>query len=640
MRIKSLTVRNVTSYRDSTKFRFGDGLNILIGPNGGGKSNAQKIILLLLTRYFLPQYVFKNRGGNESGINEAQKWELKRINNLLDKYIGDNGDQEICIEIRAEDSDLANMRAIAANIEKIRKQASIWNYSSINALSDARIDAIEAAGSFTYVFKNNRPQNNSNVANDYLGYLRTFFMIARLAEKVDGVVLRSPVFYFSSARQSETNFSTQSNQLTENEYYSQYQSIYNAATGSATNLIQFATRHFGRLMWKAIKQSSTTTGKAVEIFEGETDVKLVRHYLKKLGYGWDFTSVDDEMQNFEMKFFKDGVPLQPTKFSSGEREIFHFLFAAFALNVEHGLIVVDEPELHLHPRWQKIFLDLFHDLSETRSNQFILATHSPGFVTPQTIANITRIFQMDRSSNIASLAQVDLPNKKDLVHIVNSHNNERLFFADQVVLVEGISDRLVFSSLVTEYCRKNAINRTVEVVEVSGKHNFVRYADLCRAMRMPVSIIADRDYLREVGCSDVRQLFVSDSAKVWENIAGKKSTDRAALCNALEKAIDQNDSKNLQEFWRYLRGRGLTLKDKLNCKDRKRLVGDIRRLQSEGTYVLKRGEIEDYLPAGHSDLSRIVELIRDPGWLDRKIEKKAAKEIDEIVCRVLSIDKN
>ncbi len=56
MKIKRFTVKNVTSYKERTEFTFDKRINILIGPNGGGKSNLQKILALVLSKYFIHQY--------------------------------------------------------------------------------------------------------------------------------------------------------------------------------------------------------------------------------------------------------------------------------------------------------------------------------------------------------------------------------------------------------------------------------------------------------------------------------------------------------------------------------------------------------------------------------------------------------
>ena len=83
---------------------------------------------------------------------------------------------------------------------------------------------------------------------------------------------------------------------------------------------------------------------------------------------------------------KQGSRFRLSAASSGERELMTYLFAIYALNVKDALIVIDEPELHLHPRWQKILLELFERLAKDTGNQFLMATHSPAFASPATIS--------------------------------------------------------------------------------------------------------------------------------------------------------------------------------------------------------------------------------------------------------------
>src|SRR5699024_6989624 len=105
-------------------------------------------------------------------------------------------------------------------------------------------------------------------------------------------------------------------------------------------------------------------------------------------------------------------------------------------------------ELHLHPKWQNLLRELFIELSASTNNQFLLSTHSPVFLTPDTLSNIRRLSKSkEGATQINSISNNDADNKKSLLHIINSHNNERMFFADHVVLVEGIHDRLIFEAL-------------------------------------------------------------------------------------------------------------------------------------------------------------------------------------------------
>ena len=58
MKIRKLTIQNVTSYRERTVFTFENDVNILMGTNGGGKTNLQRILAPTPSKYFIHQYDF------------------------------------------------------------------------------------------------------------------------------------------------------------------------------------------------------------------------------------------------------------------------------------------------------------------------------------------------------------------------------------------------------------------------------------------------------------------------------------------------------------------------------------------------------------------------------------------------------
>lgn len=62
--------------------------------------------------------------------------------------------------------------------------------------------------------------------------------------------------------------------------------------------------------------------------------------------------------------------------SSGEKQIFILLTYLVAIASPNGIFVVDEPELSLHPRWQKNLIRA-GDALRPAGCQVILATHSP-----------------------------------------------------------------------------------------------------------------------------------------------------------------------------------------------------------------------------------------------------------------------
>ena len=61
--------------------------------------------------------------------------------------------------------------------------------------------------------------------------------------------------------------------------------------------------------------------------------------------------------------------------SSGEKQLFLRTLAIKTMEPQNSIILIDEPELSLHPRWQQRIVDVYRKIG--KNNQIIIATHSP-----------------------------------------------------------------------------------------------------------------------------------------------------------------------------------------------------------------------------------------------------------------------
>jgi putative ATP-dependent endonuclease of the OLD family len=595
-----------------------------------------------LSNYFIHQYEFR-RDDNEAKVEPVSLWTKRVLERALPPFLGDESPQEIDITLAPEPSDITNIEVIGANLERFNKELDYYE-SPVT-----RYDPVDLLGKimpgleFTYRIANlelQEPPHDSG-AWGFREYLRTFFIFLRLSGRLADIRLTAPVFFFFSERTSKGRIEIQSNSFTEQSYFSGYRSAYQAATGENTNLLQWGAQHFARLYWKAVTAAADRVdATARELFRTYPDVQLLTRYMTQLGYEWTFL-MDPESVSYAFALRKDSASpwLTPEMFSSGEREIVHFLLAMFALNVKDGLVLIDEPELHLHPRWQRIFLGLFRDIAPSRNNQFVITTHSPIFVTPDTINSITRVYrQPGGATERIALRDVDLPDKKNLVRMINSQNNERVFFADRAVLVEGITDRLVVASLLDGGSVRFANNDAIEIVEVGGKGNFAEYRKLLDALRTPSFVVADLDYLSEVGSAEAKALFAPNAAKAWESFRQKKGLDSAKALHVLRGAAQDNDGAALLAFLDYLEGRHLRLIDPLTEEQIDLLEVELARLSGEQILILRHGEIEDHLPPDTSDVKAIVALTTDRNWINRVPGESQRKTLAEIVCAILQIE--
>ena len=237
-----------------------------------------------------------------------------------------------------------------------------------------------------------------------------------------------------------------------------------------------------------------------------------------------------------------------------------------------------------------------------------------------------------------ALKDVDLPEKKSLVRMINSQNNERLFFADKVILVEGITDRLVLGSLLELAAARFRNSVAVEIIEVGGKGNFRDYRSILAGLLTPSFVVADLDYLSEVGAEATRSLFRPNLEKQYEILtADKKSLDRVALFERLGNAINEGETEELRHFWEYFRQRAMRLKEPRSEDEERAINADIERLSLDNIFILRHGEIEDYLPPGVREVKSIVEALVDRNWINRIAQSDRRVELGHIICTVLNV---
>ncbi|MFT5874375.1 MAG: putative ATPase [Clostridium sp.] len=91
----------------------------------------------------------------------------------------------------------------------------------------------------------------------------------------------------------------------------------------------------------------------------------------------EFIGVKDFEPVFKVK--SNGEVHSADQLSAGEKQIFFRGGALLQLNLENSIILIDEPELSLHPEWQQKILDFYRNIGN--NNQIIIATHSPHIVS-------------------------------------------------------------------------------------------------------------------------------------------------------------------------------------------------------------------------------------------------------------------
>jgi putative ATP-dependent endonuclease of OLD family len=336
---------------------------------------------------------------------------------------------------------------------------------------------------------------------------------------------------------------------------------------------------------------------------------------------------------------KEGKEIFVSQASSGEKELINFILGILALNSKNGIVLIDEPELHIHSTWQKALIEMLVELSNITLNQLFITTHSPNFINEKILDKVFRIYiDINLSSNVVQ-SKEKTGKLKDLIHIVNNYNNERMFFADKVILVEGIQDKIFFENYIRLYLKALKITKTYEVLEVGGKHNFEKYKEFLKEFEIETYIIADQDYLDSVIDSPIKDLFQTNYRKINSKIKEKKSKDADGLIESLIKYLDNNDTENINSTLSYLESKYVKLRNNLSEAENERLNQYIQKLQNDKIFVLPKGSIEYYLPNGYKALETMLALVKDENFIPW-LKNNRSDELDNIIFKILNIDIN
>ncbi|WP_010423087.1 ATP-dependent nuclease [Anaerophaga thermohalophila] len=642
MKLDKIKIKNTKSFREQVEINLNNDFNILIGPNGSGKSNLLDIITVCLRQYFLLPYTVNENNDNQGFFKEISRNQaFRNIQQVLDKFYGDASDSEITIDFIVKQEDIDNISEVVRRISDLKdkltdyrnaqgydgqlRQIEEWN-SSILAVDEV----------ITYKIVNYRVTNQSETPKHslFFQYLNQFEFLLILIREIPTIKLHTNYLYFSPYRGA--NLQNLQANLSSQNFYQVLQTIINATSKTVFSLINLATIYFAEKR-RGFEDDATNQG-YIQKWQNDEEVKLVSKYLGKLGYGWNLKLVDKNKNIYEIILTKEGKEFYINQASSGEKEIINFLLGVFAFNINNGIIIIDEPELHLHPRWQNVLLDLFIELSSLTNNQFILSTHSPTFINDKSYNHIFRIYKDENNvSKEITLKDSSLFKLRDILHIVNSTNNEKIFFADVVLLVEGITDRLVFQKILNEQINSINATRIIEIIEIKGKSNVDHFKHFLTALQIPNYFISDLDYVNEVGTDEIKTLFNTNNKKVAKDvIKNSKSKDGDALVKGIENSIKDNDFKELKQIWDYIISFRQKLKLTLSAEEETSLLKLIGDQKDNNNYILRRGDIEDYFPTGFKtkDLVKVISLLQGENYTNWKSSQEF-NELNTIIEEIL-----
>ncbi|GLV49274.1 hypothetical protein TJA_23750 [Thermus sp. LT1-2-5] len=229
---------------------------------------------------------------------------------------------------------------------------------------------------------------------------------------------------------------------------------------------------------------------------------------------------------------------------TGEQQVLALAFAYAYAKAFHGgiILVIEEPEAHLHPLAQQWLARRLRSRCEEEL-QIVITTHSPTFLSIEGLEGLVLVYKDKGATHVRQITKQELVQHcinhgapRDRVTKSNilpfyaaSATSEILsgFFARVVVLVEGQTEALALPILL----RKVGLDvekEGIAILSVGGKGNLGKWYRLFTAYDIPCYVVFDndstddrqaekrRDALRAIGMKDEQQIKSVIEEEGWE----------------------------------------------------------------------------------------------------------------------------
>lgn len=171
-------------------------------------------------------------------------------------------------------------------------------------------------------------------------------------------------------------------------------------------------------------------------------------------------------------------------------------------NAAGELILIEEPEAHLHPQLQSTLMDALRQLPF----QVIATTHSTQVTAGAPLSSFAIISQQPNGIPVAAVpsraAGLTPDDREDLERYLDA-TKSNLLFARRVMLVEGPAELLLIPPMVKQIIGIDLEREGISVVAIYGTH-FGPFARMFAADCLPkrCAIVADADRVPSIGDPD------------------------------------------------------------------------------------------------------------------------------------------
>jgi len=454
MNIRNITIHNFRNFKDFT-IDFSEGFQTIIGENNIGKSNLYWAIRLVLDR--------------DLSYN-TRKLELRDFNGYkktltIDDYI------LISIELYSE---------------KLANFPTFHTFKTSD--STARI-------TYVYAHKNKFIEAESKPEkielSDFIWRLyagNTTFDLTELIDKSSVITFRDlegiNLYYINAFRNINSDLHGSTKSLLSRYCESREES--EKELESVKTILQNSSTELNKLSFIP-NLSKTIQQKGVDIAGQYFSFPVAISFLSNYD-----TDAWNQLNLFFSPDTNSNIPIQIL--GLGQKNILYLsLFIAELENSseqhEINLLLIEEPEAHLHPQLQKI---LFANLNELKTTQVFMTSHSTHIASNCDYKNLNVLYK-NNEKEVKSFSPFKdglLTERENLLlkRYLDATRSE-MFFASAIIYVEGVGEQFIIPAIAKEIYGINLTEHNISVIPIHSRY-FDPYLKIVQDNNLEIPTVA------------------------------------------------------------------------------------------------------------------------------------------------------
>ena len=196
-------------------------------------------------------------------------------------------------------------------------------------------------------------------------------------------------------------------------------------------------------------------GRLINIYKNKSEFNNCLNKVLSPLPKWTIESLTGS--NLYLEFTFDEIKHNSNGAGDGYINIFNIVDSLYDAT-ENSVILIDEPEISLHPDLQRKLFKLLVEYSKDR--QIIISTHSPYFVDWNVFSSKGKIIRFKKEEDTIYTYELrentkreikELLKDKNNPHILDLNANEIFFLNDNVILTEGQEDVICYKEIFRQY---------------------------------------------------------------------------------------------------------------------------------------------------------------------------------------------